>query len=367
MSGIPTIRYRKSWTLLEYLLCEKFTDIKNLVRLKTDQVVDVLDCLAQGRHHKMAAPLKKLNNGLDCPSFGLGTWLAAPGEAKIAVKTAIYIGYRLFDCAWLYGNEKEIGEGLQAKILDGTVTRADLFIVTKLWNVFHEEEKVVPACKESLKNLGLDYIDLYLMHWPCATTCKEFNSNLPFQGSENIEYDFCKTWKAMENCVNLGLVKSIGLSNFNSEQVARIINSCTIKPVVNQIEVTPFLNQQKLIKVCKQHDIEIMAYAPLASPARPWAKEGDKMLSLEDPKLLSIARKYGKTTAQVVLRYVYQQGTIPIPKSCNPDRLKQNISIFDFALTEDDMKLMDTFNCGIRTCHAEELKDNSEYPFNLIE
>ncbi|XP_057668055.1 aldo-keto reductase family 1 member B1-like [Diorhabda carinulata] len=315
----------------------------------------------------MAVPLKKLNNGTYCPSFGLGTWLAAPGEAKETIKTAIDIGYRLFDCAWVYGNEKEIGEGLQAKISDGTVTRADLFVVTKLWNVFHEEDKVIPACKESLKNLGLEYIDLYLMHWPCATICKKFDSSLPFKGSENIEYDFCKTWKAMENCVSLGLVKSIGLSNFNSEQVARIMKSCSIKPVMNQIEVTPFLNQKKLITICKDHDIEIMAYSPLASPARPWAKEGDKMLSLEDSKLLSIGKKYRKTTAQVVLRYVYQQGTIPIPKSSNPDRLKQNIDIFDFILSEEDLKLIDIFNCGTRICHAEELKDNSEYPFNLVE
>ncbi|CAG9834462.1 unnamed protein product [Diabrotica balteata] len=315
----------------------------------------------------MSVPDITLNNGVRCPSFGLGTWLAAPGEVKETVKTSIDVGYRLFDCAWLYGNEKEIGEGLRAKIQDKTVKREDLFVVTKLWNIFHEEEKVVPACKESLKNFGLEYVDLYLIHWPCATKNKDFNIQLPFKDSENIEYDFCKTWKGMEECVRLGLAKSIGLSNFNSKQVQRILDVCTIKPVMNQIEVTPFLNQKKLIHFCKSRGIEIMAYSPLGSPARPWAKPGDIMLSLQDPRLIAIGDKYKKSSAQVVLRYVYQQGTIPIPKSSNVNRLKQNIDIFNFKLTDKEMAVIDEFNCNIRVCHAEELKDNPEYPFTLEE
>lgn len=163
---------------------------------------------------------------------------AAPGEVKEVVKYAIDIGYRHFDCAWVYGNEKEIGEGLREKLKSGAVKREDLFITTKLWNSFHEEELVVPTCKESVKNFGLDYVDLYLVHWPCAqkSLSKTFWKE-PFLDCVNIEYDFVRTWRGMEQCVKLGLAKSIGISNFNSKQVQRILDNCKIKPVMNQVRI----------------------------------------------------------------------------------------------------------------------------------
>lgn len=152
------------------------------------------------------------------------------------MKYAIDIGYRHFDCAWVYGNEKEIGEGIRDKIADGTVKRKDLFITTKLWNTFHDQEKVVPTCKESLKNFGFDYIDLYLIHWPCAQKdVGLFDWKGPFDHAVNVEYDFILTWRGMEECVKLGLAKSIGLSNFNSRQVQRVIDYAEIKPVINQV------------------------------------------------------------------------------------------------------------------------------------
>ncbi|CAH1975325.1 unnamed protein product [Acanthoscelides obtectus] len=316
----------------------------------------------------MAAPLISLNNGLKCPALGLGTWLSAPGEVKEAVKCAISIGYRHIDCAWLYGNEKEIGEGIREKLNDGTVKREDLFIVTKLWNTFHEREKVVPACRESLKNFGLDYVDLYLVHWPCAQKhTGKIDFNLPFKDAVNINYDFVDTWRGMEECVNLGLAKSVGLSNFNSKQVQRILDNAKIKPVMNQIEVSPNINQKKLIKFCKDRDIEITAYSPFGSPARPWAKPGEPVVRLDDPKLIDIGKKYGKTSSQVILRYLIQLGTIPIPKSSNKERIKLNIQVFDFELTAEDMKVLDCYNCDGRAVHAEELKDSPDYPFKGVE
>ncbi|XP_056632153.1 aldo-keto reductase family 1 member B1-like [Diorhabda sublineata] len=317
---------------------------------------------------KCPPPVLTLNNGIKMPSFGLGTWLAPPGEVGEVVKQAIEVGYRLFDCAWLYSNEKEIGEGLRSKISEGSVYREDLFICTKLWNTFHEQEKVVPACRASLKNFGLDYLDLYLIHFPTAQKGRRVNPKLPFKNAENLDYDYVKTWKGMEECVKLGLTKSIGISNFNSQQVLRVLDNCDITPVINQIEVTPFLPQHKLIKFCKSHFIEIMGYSPLGSPARPWAKPDDKMLSLEDPTLINIGERYKKSGSQVVLRYVFQLGTIPIPKTSNLQRLKHNISIFDFELDHNEMcAINQAFKNGVRVCHAEELKDNIHYPFHLVE
>lgn len=161
---------------------------------------------------------------------------AAPGEVGEAVKYAIDVGYRSFDCAWIYGNEKEIGEGIRSKIAEGVVKREDLFITTKLWNTFHEQDEVVPALKMSLKNFGLDYVDLYLIHWPCAQKNIGIFDNLqPFDSAINTDYDYVNTWKGMEECVKLGLAKSIGLSNFNTKQVQRIVDIAEIKPVMNQV------------------------------------------------------------------------------------------------------------------------------------
>nr|QJA18291.1 aldo-keto reductase [Monochamus alternatus] len=314
------------------------------------------------------APTVVLNNGVKCPQIGLGTWLGNPGEIQKSVKHAIDVGYRHIDCAWLYGNEKEIGEGIKDKIEDGTVKREDLFITTKLWNTFHEKDQVAPACKDSLKNLGLTYIDLYLMHWPVAQkNLGTFDKNLPFKDAVNIDVDYIETWQSMEQCVRLGLVKSIGVSNFNSKQLDRLLSCAKIKPVMNQIEVSPNLNQKKLISFCKDLDIAITAYSPLGSPARPWAKPGDPMLSLDDPQLISIGNKYGKTSAQVILRYVLQLGTIPIPKSINPKRIESNFDIFDFELSPEDLTVLDSFNCNGRAVHAEELKDSKYYPFKDVE
>ncbi|CAG9765107.1 unnamed protein product [Ceutorhynchus assimilis] len=316
----------------------------------------------------MAAETFLLPNGQKIPMLGLGTWLSPPGKCAQTVKYAIEVGYRHIDAAWLYGNEMEVGEGVRKAIEEGIVKREDLFITTKLWNTFHEKDDVLPALKKSLENFGLSYVDLFLMHWPVA--CKNtgtFDIQLPFKDAVYYDHDFCETWKAMEECVDLGLVKSLGVSNFTSKQLQRIIDIARVKPTINQIEVTPLLNQKKLIAFCKEKDIYVTAYSPFGSPARPWRKDGEPVLNLQDPRLVGIGKQYNKNGAQVVLRYLIQLGTFPIPKSANPARIQENIDIFDFELSKEDMKVLDGFNKDFRCVHAEELMESNEYPFKDCE
>ncbi|KAK7603225.1 hypothetical protein V9T40_003224 [Parthenolecanium corni] len=297
----------------------------------------------------MAVSKLKLNNGFEIPAFGLGTY--AGKEIKDVIKLSIDLGYRLIDTAFVYANEKEIGEGIAEKIKDGTVKREDLFIVTKLWNTRHKPEDVVPAMKRSLSSLGLDYVDLYLMHWPFATELPTDEFKI-FENIAEEDIPFEDTWKEMEKCVKLGYTRSIGLSNFNSVQVDRILKISEIKPVVNQVECNPYLSQEKLKQFCQERGILLMAYSPFYAPSREIPSDKDLNL-FEEPLIKEIAGKYEKTTGQVILRYLTQSGVIPIPKSDNPERLKQNISIFDFTLTAEDFEKMRSINKNIRCTQYE--------------
>ncbi|OAD52082.1 Aldo-keto reductase family 1 member B10 [Eufriesea mexicana] len=314
----------------------------------------------------MAATTVTLSNGCKVPVLGLGTWQAAddPSVVEQAVRDAIDAGYRHFDCAFIYGNEKEIGKALREKIAEGVVKREDLFITTKLWNTMHEKDNVVPACKRSLANFGLDYIDLYLIHWPVSH--KDNTEGIwPADKKMHKQDDYVDTWRGMEECVKLGLTKSIGLSNFNSQQIDRILSIAQIKPVMNQVECHPNLNQKKLREFCAQRGIAITAYSPFGSPRRTWAKPTDPQVTIEAPEIVEISKKYGKTPAQVILRYLIDIGTIPIPKSSSKDRIKQNINIFDFKLTSQEIATLDKLDCGLRICAAVEMKEHKDYPFNL--
>lgn len=196
----------------------------------------------------------KLNNGRSIPTVGLGTWKSKPGEVASAVKTAIQAGYRHIDCAAVYGNEKEVGEALKSCI-GSAVNREDLFITSKLWNTKHNPSDVRPALMQTLSDLGLDYLDLYLIHWPIAL--KDGDEPFPKDADGKLIYayhDPYDTWQAMETLVNDGLVRAIGLSNFNSKQVDDIISKSQIKPAVLQVECHPYLNQAQLIKHCKERD-----------------------------------------------------------------------------------------------------------------
>jgi len=308
-------------------------------------------------------PKIKFNNGQEFPVFGLGTWKSKPGEVTQAVKDAIDIGYRHIDCAHVYGNEAEVGAALTAKLKDGTVKREDIYVTSKLWNTMHRPDLVEPAIKTTLKDLGLQYLDLYLIHWPFAL--KEDGELFPVDASGKTafsEVDYLDTWKAMEGLVKKGLAKSIGISNFNKKQMERLLANCTIAPATNQIEVHPYLNQKKLIDFCQSKGVVVTAYSPLGSPDRPWAKPGDPQL-LEDKKIQEIAKTYGKTPAQVVIRYGIQRGLIVIPKSVTKSRIQENFNIWDFELSAADMAHLDTFDCNGRICPYNDAYDHKDHPF----
>lgn len=282
-----------------------------------------------------------LNNGQAMPLLGLGTWNSKPGEVARAVEHALRTGYRHIDAAHCYGNEKEVGEGIRAS----GVPRKEIFVTSKLWNNKHHPEDVEAACRGTLSDLGLEYLDLYLVHWPHAFLRGEVT--FPKNEDGSVKFDETihptDTWLAMEKLVALDLVTSIGISNFNSEQIEDVLKRGSIKPVTNQVECQPYHNQAKLLDFCSARGITLTAYSPLGSPDRPWAKEGDLSL-MDDPKLKEIAARLGKSVAQVLIRWQTQRGVIVIPKSVTPSRIEENANIFDFRLTPEDMKLINSFN-----------------------
>jgi len=273
------------------------------------------------------------------------------------------VGYRHIDCAHLYGNEKEVGAALKTKIDAGVVKRSELFITSKLWCNFLRPDLVPISLNQSLSDLGLQYLDLYLIHWP--TAFKEEQGLFPKGADGKILFsnvDYVDTWKAMEGLVTSGLVRSVGVSNFNAAQMKRVLDSCTIRPVTNQIECHPYLNQSRLSKVCKDNGVLVTAYSPLGSPDRPWAKPEDPQL-LEDPKIKSLAEKYKKTPAQIVIRYQIDKGHIVIPKSVTAARIAQNMDVFGFKLSAEDLKLIDSFDCNGRVCTMVEGAGHKHHPF----
>ncbi|RZC41293.1 aldose reductase-like [Asbolus verrucosus] len=300
-------------------------------------------------------PSLKLNNGLEMPVVGLGTYKSEKGKVEQAVRDAIDAGYRHFDCAWFYGNEHEVGVALREKIKEGAVKREDLFITSKLWNNFHAKDRVVPMLKETLNSFKLDYIDLYLIHWPFGF--KENASLWPISEGEAAfsDIDYLETWEGMEECVRQGLTKSIGVSNFSEEQIERILKNCQIKPVANQVEVNPNLNQKKLIQFCKERDIVITGYCPLGRSEYA-GMPGFPDPTIFDPKVAEIGKKYNKTPAQVVLNYLISLGITVVPKSVTKSRIIENINVFDFKLDTEDVAYLDSCNKNQRVCPLSEIE-----------
>ncbi|XP_071947660.1 aldo-keto reductase family 1 member B1-like [Antedon mediterranea] len=307
----------------------------------------------------------KLQSGALMPIIGLGTWQSKPGEVENAVKAAISMGYRHIDCARAYQNEGEVGTALKAKFDDGTVKREDLFITSKLWNTYHHPDDVMKSFQDSLELLGLDYVDLYLIHWPMAYKRGDVmfpkDDNGKFLYAEEIP--FTDTWKALEELVSKGLCKSIGVSNFNQQQIEQILAMPNKVPVaVNQIELHPYLTQEPMVEFCKSKGIVVTAYSPLGSPQRPWVKETDPSV-MDDPIVVEIANRYKKSPAQVLIRFAVERGIVVIPKSVTPSRIQANFESMNFELKPEDVRLLLNLNKNYRGCALEWIFDHKDHPF----
>lgn len=255
----------------------------------------------------------KLNDGHEIPVVGFGTWQMDNDENTTnIVKQAIKEGYTHIDTAAVYGNEEAVGKGIR----ESGVNRSELFVTTKLWNDAHGYEEAKVAIDESLERLGLDYVDLYLIHWPN-----------PKEHRDNWQEANLGAWRAMEEAVETGKVRSIGVSNFHERHLTPLLEEAKIKPVINQIFLNPSDQQPEIVAFNEQHDILSEAYSPLGT---------GKVFEIED--LADLAKKYAKTIAQVVLRWSLQKGYLPLPKTSTPERVPENADLFDFEISEEDME-----------------------------
>ncbi|KAH3746087.1 aldo/keto reductase [Pelomyxa schiedti] len=273
-----------------------------------------------------------LRSGDKMPLFGIGTWLAEPNVVGEAVKISVLqCGYRHVDCAAIYGNEKEIGEAFKVIFAAG-VRREDLWITSKLWNNYHAPEDVRPAVMRTLADLGLTYLDLYLIHWPVSFRS---TTGWPPTPADYIDIPTIATWRELEKCVDEGLIRNIGVSNFTAVKLEKFWAEARIKPAVNQVEMHPLLQQAKLREYCAFRGIHVTAYSSLGNNTNPF--RGEFVNILENPTINRIARKHSKTPAQVLLRWAHQLGVSVIPKSTKRERLLENSLFKDFKLDIDDM------------------------------
>lgn len=256
-----------------------------------------------------------LYNGVKMPWMGLGVFKVEEGqELELAVKNAIKHGYRSIDTAAIYNNEEGVGRGIRSGLQEAGITREDLFVTSKVWNADLGYESTLQAYETSLKKLGLEYLDLYLIHWP-------------------VEGKFKEAWRALETLYKKGLVKAIGVSNFHVHHLEELLKDAEIKPMVNQVEFHPRLSQDELRAYCKEQGIQFEAWSPLM--------QGQL---LDNPVLKGIAEKYGKSIAQVIIRWDLQNGVVTIPKSTKEHRIVENASVFDFELSEEDMEMIHSLN-----------------------
>lgn len=259
-------------------------------------------------------PKIKLSSGNRMPTFGFGTWNLTGKECVEATDEALRVGYRMLDTAKIYGNEIEVGEAIRKS----SVLREDIFVTTKLWPNDFGYHRALRAFDESLEKLGLEYIDLYLIHWP-----------------RNDKEKRQESWRALRELNKRGLSKSVGVSNYTLEHLKEVLTTSNIPPAVNQIEFHPYIYEQQrpILEFCKKHSIAVEAYSPLSQG------HGLDSITVRD-----VAERTGRTPAQVLLRWAIQHGTVPIPKSAHAERIKENLKVLDFELSGDDMRMLDSLS-----------------------
>lgn len=267
-----------------------------------------------------------LKNGTGLPCVGFGTWQTPDGETAVqAVKTAIESGYRHIDGAAVYGNEKSVGEGIRAGMESTGIKREDLFVTSKVWTSARGYENTLKACEKSLEDFGLEYFDLYLIHWPA----NEVNCGADWDAM-NLD-----SWKAMTELYKAGKVKAIGVSNFLPHHLKSLMET-EVPPMVDQIEIHPGWMQKEAVKFCQENGIVVEAWSPIGSGAM-----------FTNPTILAMAEKYNKTVAHICIRWCLQHGLVPLPKSVTPSRIADNTNVFDFQISAEDMAVIDAMEvCG---------------------
>jgi alcohol dehydrogenase (NADP+) len=316
-----------------------------------------------------------LPGGLKMPALGIGTWQSKDEtETAAAINAALEAGYRHIDTAYRYENEKIIGKVLKEWFASGKLKREDVFITTKLPLHAVHPDRVEPFMKKSLKNLGLDYVDLYLIHFPIGFKYDEGTEKLKINEKGEIETegktDHAAIWKKMEEQVDAGRAKTIGLSNYTIAQIQTVLKSARIKPANLQVEIHVYFQQHPLVDFCHKNGITVVAYSPLGSPGynkflKNMGQEPKELPDiLADPVVGKIAKKHSKTPAQVVLRFLIQRGLAPIPKSVTPKRLQENINVFDFVLDDGDFKELLKLDLGEkgRVCDFKLFKGIQNHP-----
>ncbi|XP_012864717.1 PREDICTED: aldo-keto reductase family 1 member C1 homolog [Dipodomys ordii] len=312
----------------------------------------------------------QLNDGHFIPVLGFGTYASEKVPKKMitdCTKLAIDAGFRHIDAAYLYQNEEEVGLAIQSKIEDGTVKREDIFCTSKLWSTSHQPELVRPSLERTLKRLQLNYVDLYLIHFPVSLKPGDEIYPKDEHGKFKLDIvDLCAIWEAMEKCKDAGLARSIGVSNFNRRQLERILNKPGLKykPVCNQVECHPYLNQSKLLDFCKSKDIVLVAYGALGTQRYKYGVDESAPVLLDDPVLGAMAKKHKRTPALVALRYQLQRGIVALVKSFNEERIKENMQVFEFQLPSEDMKVIDGLNRNFRYFSALMFEGHPNFPFS---
>lgn len=282
----------------------------------------------------------KFKNGDQLDAIGLGTWKSEPGKVGEAILSAIKSGYKHIDCAAVYGNEAEIGTAFQKAFDQNMISRENLWVTSKLWNTAHKSEDVIPALKQTLSDLKIDYLDLYLIHWPVA-----FRPDL--EGFPQNDEDFLsldevpiiETWEAMLEAKKQGLVKHLGVSNFSITKLQDLIDNTDDAPEMNQVELHPYLPQEDLLKYCQGNEIHLTAYSPLGSGDRSSEMKAEDEPSLLDNEVVkTIAQQHNVSPAQILIAFHLYRDTAVIPKSTNPKRIQENLNSAKVSLTEEDMK-----------------------------